>query len=327
MFRLAKLSLANRSVVSLITIIIAVFGVISLTSLRQELFPSIEVPQAAIVTTYPGASPTVVDSQVSKVVEAAVQGQDGVTSTSTTSQANISIVRVAFDYGTTTAQVNERLNSALASVSGLPAGVTPKLISGSLNDIPIIALGVSAKSGDNTALGQTIGDVAKSVLGKISGVRDITIDGVNTKRINLKLDSAKMAANGLTQQAITTALQSNGMVIAAGTITDSKGEMSIQSGTPVESLTALKNLPLTGSKTTVTGPTAAQIAAAKASGNPAALLSLTPTVATAPVVVKLGDVAKVSLVDAPVTSISRVNGKAALSISITKTPDGNSVAL
>ena len=327
MFRLAKLSLANRSVVSLITIIIAVFGVISLTSLRQELFPSIEVPQAAIVTTYPGASPTVVDSQVSKVVEAAVQGQDGVTSTSTTSQANISIVRVAFDYGTTTAQVNERLNSALASVSGLPSGVTPKLISGSLNDIPIIALGVSAKSGDNTALGQTIGDVAKSVLGKISGVRDITIDGVNTKRINLKLDSAKMAANGLTQQAITTALQSNGMVIAAGTITDSKGEMSIQSGTPVESLSALKNLPLTGSKTTVTAPTAAQIAAAKASGNPAALLSLTPTVATAPVVVKLGDVAKVSLVDAPVTSISRVNGKAALSISITKTPDGNSVAL
>ena len=327
MFRLAKLSLANRSVVSLLTIIIAVFGVISLTSLRQELFPSIEVPQAAIVTVYPGASPTVVDDQVSKLVESAVSGQDGVTSTTTTSQANMSIVRVAFDFGTTTAQVSERLSSALASVSGLPTGVTPKLISGSLNDIPIIALGVSAKSGDNSAIGQTIGDVAKSVLGKINGVRDITIDGVNTKRINLKLDSAKMLANGLTQQAITTALQTNGMVIAAGSITDSKGEMSIQAGTPVESLSALKNLPLTGTKTTVTAPTAAQIAAAKASGIPAALLALTPTVSSASVVLKLSDVAQVSLVDAPVTSISRVNGKAALSISITKTPDANSVSL
>ena len=329
MFKLAKLSLANRSVVALITLIIAVFGVISLTSLRQELFPSIEVPQAAVVTAYAGASPTVVDSQVSKPIEAALAGQDGVSTTSTTSQANISIVRVSFDYGTTTAQVNERIAAALATVTGLPSGVTPKQLSGSLNDIPIVALGVSSKTGDNTALSKTIENVATSVLGSINGVRDIAVDGIVAKRITLKLDTAKLTANGLSQQSIVSALQSNGMVLAAGSITDSKGELSIQTGTPVETLTALRNLPLIGSKTTVTTPDPAAIAAAIASGNQAALAALQASggATTSIAVVKLGDVAKVRLVNAPVTSISRVNGKQALSISITKTPDGNSVTL
>jgi len=357
-FRLAKLSLANRSVVALITIIIAIFGVVSLTSLRQELFPSIEVPQAAVVTTYPGASPSVVDSQVSQPVENALRTADGVSSTSTTSQANISIVRVSFDYGTTTAQVNERINSALATVTGLPSGVAPKLLSGSLNDIPIVALGVSAKNGDNTALSKNLQDVAKSVLGSISGVRDIAVDGIIAKRINLTLNAAKMKAAGVSTQSITTALQSNGIVMAAGSITDNQGQLSIQTGNPVETLDALKSLPLIGSKTSVSTPSAASMASllggstgagsssgfptsgsGQASGFPSAggssataipssiASALTPTVSTAITTVKLGDVAKVSLDNAPVTSISRVNGKAALSISITKTPDGNSVSL
>ena len=365
MFRLARLSLANRSVVALITIIIAIFGVISLSSLRQELFPSIEVPQAAIVTAYPGASPTVVDSQVSRVIESAVRAQNGVSTTSTTSQANISIVRVSFDYGTTTAQVNERVQSALATVTGLPSGLTPKLLSGSLDSIPIVALGVSANSGDNAALGATIQDVAKSVLGSIPGVNAIAVDGIREKRINLKLDSAKMAAAGLTQQSITSALQANGMVIAAGSITDANGELSIQTGAPVETLAALKALPLIGSKTTISAPntsglgsllggltgatgmpsgataggfpsgaTGATGATGSSAGAPSAAAiaaalggagSGTPT--TSITTTTLGAVATVILDNAPRTSIARVNGREALSISITKTQDGNSVAL
>ena len=102
MHRLAKLSLANRSVVALITIIIAIFGMISVGGLKQELIPSFETPQAAIVTTYPGASPEVIDKQVSQPIESAVRALDGLVTSSSTSQSNVSIVRVEFDYGTST---------------------------------------------------------------------------------------------------------------------------------------------------------------------------------------------------------------------------------
>lgn len=50
---LSKLSLKNRSVVALVTLIVAAFGFISVGGLKQELIPSIEIPSAAIVTSYP----------------------------------------------------------------------------------------------------------------------------------------------------------------------------------------------------------------------------------------------------------------------------------
>ena len=381
MHSLSRLSLANRSVVALITVIVAIFGFISLGSLRQELFPSIEVPQAAIVTAYPGASPTVVDSQVSVPIENAVRSLDGVSSTSTTSQSNLSVVRVSFEFGTTTAQVKERVSAALAGLSGLPSGVTPQQISGSLDSIPIVVLGVSSNSGDNSALSKIISDVATPMLTPIAGVRDVTISGITTKRINLTLDQKVLTANGLTQQSIVSALQANGFVIPAGTINDASGQLSVQVGTPVESLAAFKSLPLISTSTTTsygsasslaslfgqgasasgasgfpagagagmgagagaaagsgsaagagsgfpsgTGAGAGTGASASASGMPT-IPTPTPTVSTSIKVLTVGQVAKVELADAPDASIARVNGKAALSISLTKTTDGNTVSV
>ena len=65
MSNLAVLSLKNRALIALITIVAAVFGGLALTSLKQELIPSIEFPALVVVSTYPGASPEVVNNDVS----------------------------------------------------------------------------------------------------------------------------------------------------------------------------------------------------------------------------------------------------------------------
>ena len=312
MHRLARLSLANRSVVALATIIIAAFGMLQLGALRQELLPSFETPQAAIITAYPGASAEVIDKQVSQKVEAQVRTLEGLVNTTSTSQNNLSIVRVEFDYGTTTAKVKENLNAVIASVqSSLPSSAKPKVVAGSFDSVPIISLGITAA--DNEKLGPVLEDVAPTVFGDINGVRDVTVAGVKVKRVNLKLNNTLLAKNGLSQQSIVTALQQSGFVLPAGSIRDSQGEITLQIGTPVESLAALKKIalvPATSSfmKTTITpfGPVVAP---------------------TTPKVYTIGDVAKVTYDFAPVTTISRVNGKEALSVSITKTQEGNTVAV
>ncbi len=332
MFRLAKLSVANRSVVALITVIVAVAGFISLGSLKQELIPSFEVPQAAVVTAYPGASPEVVDTQVSQVIENAVRKIDGLVNSTSTSQSNISIVRVEFEYGTKTSKVKEDLAAALAGIKNtLPSDVEPNILSGSFDSVPIIALGVSANNGDNEALGQTLSDIATPLLSSVPGVRDVTVAGFTEKRINLRLKQSVLTANGLSQQSITSALQSNGFVIPAGSVSDKKGSISVEIGTPVESLAAFKKLPLIGTKTTVSNSTQ-QIPSNLSGllGNLPAGISFPsagPTTTTQSVVLTVEQVADVTLENAPVTSISRTNGKAALSISIVKTQDGNTVAV
>ena len=69
---LARLSLANRAIVGVVTVLVVVSGVISANSLRQALFPSLDVPVATVVTAYPGASPEVVEQQVTGPIEALV---------------------------------------------------------------------------------------------------------------------------------------------------------------------------------------------------------------------------------------------------------------
>lgn len=324
MHRLAKLSLANRSVVALITIIVAIFGFVSLGALKQELIPSIDTPQAAIVTTYIGASPEVVDKQVSQPIEAAVRGLDGLVSTTTTSQSNLSVLRVEFEYGTATSKVTEKLNAALASIT-LPAEASAKVLSGSFDSVPIIALGVSSNTGDNETLSKSLEDVAKPIFSSISGVRDVTIAGVTEKRINLTFNQSKLAANGLTQQSVTSALQANGFVIPAGTIEDKEGTISVEVGTPLNSLADLKNLVLIGTKTSV-ATTTPSIPSFPGAPSGITIPSM-PSVTTSSTAVRLSDVAKVVYENSPVTSIARVNGKSALSISITKTQDANTVAV
>ncbi len=312
MHRLAKLSLANRSVVALITLIIAAFGVMSMTSLKQELIPSFETPQASIITTYPGASAEVIDKTVSQKVEAQIRTLEGLVTTTSTSQNNLSIVRVEFEYGTTTAKVKENLNSVIASVqASLPDAAKPRVVAGSFDSVPIISIGIS--SADNEKLGPILEDVAPSIFGNIKGVRDVNVAGMKVKRINLKLNNTLLAKNGLSQQSVTQALQQSGFIVPAGSIRDNTGEISLQVGTPVESIAALKSIALIPSSTSFFATKITPMGPVTAPANPK--------------VYTIGDVAKVTYDFAPVTTISRVNGKEALSVSITKTQEGNTVSV
>ena len=326
MFGLAKLSVANRSVVALITVITAVFGFISLGSLKQELIPSFEFPQAAIVTSYPGASPEVVDAQVSQVIEDAVRQIDGIANSSSTSQSNLSLVRVEFEFGTTSAQVTENVAAAIARIkSNLPADVEPNIISGSFDSVPIIALGVSANNGDNETIAQALADVAGPLFAQVPGVRDVNISGTIEKRINLELKPAVLAANGLSQQSIVSALQANGFVLPAGSIDDDKGSISIEVGSAVATLEDFKKLPLIGARTVPTAQTPAFPTRPTAGATPT--IPGAPTATSPNAVLTVDQVATVTYENAPVTSIARTNGKPALSVSIIKTQDGNTVAV
>ncbi|MEY3972632.1 MAG: hypothetical protein RLY84_1025, partial [Actinomycetota bacterium] len=296
---ISKLSLKNRSVVALITVIVAAFGFISVGGLKQELIPSIEIPSAAIVTSYPGASPEVVDSQVSTPLEQIVLGLEGIESTTVTSTTGLSVLRVSFEYGTTTEAVSERLSTALNDASDLlPSDASPRVISGSFDSVPIIVLAVSDNNGNNERIGKKLEEVAPTLFEQVDGIRDIAVSGAREKRVNLTLDQAALAANGLTQRDIVTAITANGLVLPVGSITDTKGSIAVQVGSAVDTIEIFESLPLVAS---VPNPLAG--------------------------VVTIGDVAEVTYEDAPVTTIARTNGKESLAVSIVKTPDGNSVAV
>ena len=328
MFRLATASLANRSVVGLLTILVVASGLISLSSLKQELLPSFEVPQASIVTAYPGASPEIIDAQVSSPIEDEVRTLNNLVNVRSTSSANLSIVRVEFDFGTTTATVEEELNRVVANLKDtLPADVSPRVVSGSFDSVPIIVLSVASTTGDNDALAEILGDIAIPILSSVEGVQDVTVAGGKKKEITLDLKADVLRENGLSQQAIVDALRANGFVIPAGSITDSTGELQIEVGTNVNSVEDFKKLPLISANPQAAAQAAAAAAAAAAATTVGAPTATTPPAPVIPEVLSIEDVAVVTYDYAEVTSISRTNGLDSLGIQVTKTQDGNTVAI
>lgn len=297
MSRLAVLSLKNRALIALITIVAAVFGGIALTSLKQELIPSVEFPQLSVLSTYPGASPDVVENDVSTPIETAIQGVPGLESTTATSTTNASIVRASFTYGTDLATAEQKISLAISRIkSQLPTGVEPNVIALSIDDLPVIQLAVTGYSDEQAIQAQLQNSVIPD-LQQISGVNAAQIVGGVGQRVTITPDQAKLAAAGFTQTAITNALDQNGVLFPGGAITQGDQSLTVQTGAKLSSTDEIASLPLV--------PTSAAQLQAGA--------------------VTIGDVATVALAQDPVTSISRVNGEPALTIAVTKLPSANTV--
>ncbi|MGI4896692.1 MAG: efflux RND transporter permease subunit, partial [Janthinobacterium lividum] len=288
MTRLARLSMANRALVALASVLVALFGVISAVQLRQELIPDLEIPILVVVTSSPGASPDVLDSQVSQPVATAVADVDGLSSTSSTSSSGLSIVQLELDYGTDLDAAQQQVQSSLARISAqLPTGAQPQVIAGSIDDLPVVQLSVTSDL-DPQALSQALQAQAVPQLTGLDGVRDVTVSGAAAQRVVIDVDPARLAASGSSAADITTALQANGVVVPAGTVADGDRTLSVSVGTRLASVDDLRALPLSPTTT-------------------------------------LADVADVSQGEAPTTSIARTNGEPSLALAVTKAPDGNTV--
>ncbi len=378
MHLLSVFSIRNRSLIALVTIVVAVFGGISLTSLKQELIPSVEFPQVAIVSAYPGATPEVVSNDVSTKIEQAIQVVPNLESTSATSSTGQSVVSASFQYGSNLASAEDKIQTAVNALS-LPDTVQTQIVTGSFDDLPVLQLAVTA-GGNQEQLVDRLNASAVPDLEKLDGVRQADVFGNPGRRVVITPDEDELAAKGLTSQSISDALGDNGTLIPGGTITQDGTTLSVQTGERIASLKDIEALPLTasssgsssgsggsssGSSAGTGGSTSGQAttgqsatgqsatgqsatgqsatggsAAAGTSGENSttagtgaaggssasgATTGATGTSTTSTTPTKLGDVAKVAIEESPRTSISRVDGKTALTIAITKTQEANTV--
>ena len=193
MSNLSVLSLRNRALIALITIVSAVFGGLALTNLKQELIPSLELPALMVMTTYPGASPEVVENDVSTPIEDAIQGVPGLESTTATSTTNASIVQATFTYGTNLATAEQKMQQAINRIGQqLPKDVTPQVLSVSIDDFPVIQIAVTGFS-DAEAAQNDLQTTVIPDLEDVKGVNAAQIVGGVGQRITITPDAAKLA--------------------------------------------------------------------------------------------------------------------------------------
>jgi HAE1 family hydrophobic/amphiphilic exporter-1 len=292
---LSVFSLRNRALIALVTIVVAVFGGVALSTLKQELIPSLSLPQIFVVTSYPGASPSVVDNDVSTPIEAAIQTVPGLDTTTATSSPNVSQITASFVYGTDITTAEQKVQLAINRIhSTLPSGSDPQVLTFNFSDLPVIQIAVSSDLNANDLSAKLANDTVPA-LKKLANVSDAALLGTTAQRIVITPDPDKLLVRGLSNQSIKDALNNNGVLLPSGQITENDQTLIVQSGARLTSADEIAALPLLG-------------------GNGSSE-------------VKISDIATVEVKSDPVTGISRVNGKPALTIAVTKSPAGNTVAV
>ncbi|GIF64257.1 hydrogenase expression protein [Asanoa ishikariensis] len=292
---LARLSLANRGLVALIAVVITLFGVFTLPQLKQQLLPSLEFPGAFIIATYPGASPEVVEQQVTEPLENSIQGIDGLSKVNSSSREGSATVQVEYEFGTDLDNAVNQMQTAINRIRPqLPDNVDPTVFAGSTDDLPVLVLAATVRD-DERALADRLRTQVVPELEGVDGVRTVNVSGAREQIVKITPNPAKLAAAKVSPLALGTILQANGVTIPGGSITDADKTYAVQTGGQIDSLDALKDL----------------------------YLPATPPAPPA----RLGDVADVVEDLAPATSFTRTNGTASLGIEIFGTPDSNAVEI
>ena len=316
---LARLSLRNRSLIALATIAILLIGAFVIPTLKQELFPSLDFPAVSVVTVDAGASPTIVEHDVTNPLEQSIQGIAGIQQMTSYSNQGVSIIVIEYNFGTDINQASQMLTQHLNQAqASLPSGITPQVQTFSVNSLPVIQLAVTS-SEDPVVLAAQVKQVVVPVLQGIDGVANASVTGVEQQIVTVTLDLKKVQAAGLSVSQIEGVLQANNLTLPAGQITSNGQTLPVQVGNTFTSLDDLKNL--------VVGVSVPRTSTATGTSSASPLPTATQTPTVKPTPITLGAVATVEQTLAPSTSITRTNGQPSIGIAITKTNDGNTVSI
>lgn len=288
---ITRMSLKNRLIVGLLTLVIAVFGVIATTSLNQETMPSVELPGTSVQVTVPGASPEVVEKTVTEPIETALEGLGDLETVSTTTSAGSMSANITWPFGKDAEEMTDSVRSAVDSAKAdLPDGAEAEVLSQQIDDVPVVMFAVSG--GENA---QKLGDLVENELvpelQAVDGVAGVEVAGQNEQRVNISFRPNDVNDKNVVTTSVPDELTAAGTVVPAGQSGHGDKSLSVEVGGELDAVDQIEKTPLR----------------------------------TADGTVLLGDVADVELDSVEKTSYSRADGKDAVTVSVTKGQDDNVV--
>lgn len=292
MSSLTKLALKRPVSVLLIVLALIVFGISSVFGFKMELTPDMEMPMLFVLTIYQGGDPETTQELVTKVVEDSGKTLAGVDSIDSQSTANMSMVMFSYDYGTDIDEAYSDLRSALDTASlQLPEDARdPVIIEMNMDAQDVMTLSVTT-TGDTDVLA-FVKDELEPELERVADIADVTVTGGQEDYIRIELHQDKMKQYGVTMANVSTYIATTDFTIPIGGVNQGSQEISSSASSKPETLIDLQNVPI------VTGRGS---------------------------VIKLSDIATVSMAAKDYESISRFNGNDSISIGIAKTQSAGTV--
>ncbi len=234
---ITELCIRRPVLATVINLVIVLIGLISLQSLSIREYPNIDSPVVTVLSVYPGASASIIESQVTDVLEDALSGIEGVDYVSSISRSEASQITIRFlldrDPDAAASDVRDRVGRARGL---LPREVDEPIIAKVEADAqPIIYLAFSTDRYSALDLTEFIETLAVDQVQALPGVANIELIGSRRYAMRIWLDRARMAAFGVTAQDVEQALRDQNIEVPSGRIESVDREYSVVAQTDLSS--------------------------------------------------------------------------------------------
>jgi hydrophobic/amphiphilic exporter-1 (mainly G- bacteria), HAE1 family len=231
-----RVSLQNPVFATMMMLLLVVLGAFSIQNLKVDQFPNIDIPVVVISTEYPGASPEVVESEVSKKIEEGVNAVAGISAVTSRSYENLSVVVLEFQLTVDGRQAAIDVREKVAAIKpNLRAEVKePRVQRFDPSSKAVWSVAVlpqksaSGKTQSAVELTNWADQVFKKRLENVRGVGAVSIVGGTKREINLYLNPQAMESLGITADQVVNAVKGENQDLPVGAIRNLTQERTVQ---------------------------------------------------------------------------------------------------
>ncbi|WP_082693557.1 efflux RND transporter permease subunit [Aquitalea magnusonii] len=227
---LTRVSVRNPYFATVLMLALLVLGLFAWSRLPVEELPDIRFPVAVITTQYSGASPEVVESEVTRPLEEAINTINGVKHIRSYSFEGSSTIVVEFAL---TVDPNVGVQDVRDRVGGVQGRFrreisTPSVSQFNPNDQPLLSLSFSSSQVSQRTLTTWLENTLKKRLQTVSGVGEAKVVGGVKRQIRIDVDPYRLEASGLSLQEVADAIRAGNRDYPAGAVSTASNELSVR---------------------------------------------------------------------------------------------------
>lgn len=211
-------SIRNPIPIILMFIILTLAGVLSYFRLPVNNFPNVDLPVVAVTVVQSGAAPTELETQVTRLVEDAVAGLGEVQDINSVVSDSASTTSITFQLGVDLEKATNDVRNAIAGIrQNLPADVQEPIVQRiEFTQMPIATYVVRAPGMNPEELSWFVDNTVAKRLLSVNGVSQVSRDGGVNREIRIKLDPARLAAQGVSAAAVSNQLRASNINLPGG---------------------------------------------------------------------------------------------------------------
>ena len=226
-----------------------VLGIVSLGRLGIDLFPEVNFPFVNVIVPYPGAGPEEVETLVTRPIEDAVAGINGVKRVISTSTEGLSMVgielRLEIDPQAATAEVREKVAAIRAR---LPEQIKdPTINRFDVSALPIATYAVGSATLSSDVTRRMVEDDLKPLLGQIDGVAAIEVNGGEVRELQVNLDPRRLEALNLPITEVAAKLAADNLDVPGGQVRRDGKAVSLRTQGQYQTASEIENVILRSS--------------------------------------------------------------------------------